>query len=177
MQKFLLFAVLTFVLASCSNVGKYKEAIESLSGDWDSTTNAVVAIGEKITTAQNSWNTMQESMVVTDEMTENLGEDVLGQITELVAGNGAISDQFGDLSKGVFEFVSNWEEKGKKLTELKEGLAGGKLPGDVQGTIDELTNLVSEGKTKVSGWEEGLASAQAAAQSAMTKFKDLTNYQ
>ena len=175
MQKFFLFAVLTFVFASCSNVGKYADAINSLSGEWDSTTGAVVALSEKITTAQSSWNAMQSAMAVTDQMKETLGEDVLGQVTELVAGNAGISSQFGDLSKGVFEFVSNWEEKGKLLTGLKDGLAAGKLEGDPQATIDELTGLVAQGKENLGGWEDTLAGAQSAAQAAMARFTELTS--
>lgn len=175
MQKFFLFAVLTLFLASCSNVGKFKDSIETLSGDWDSTTSAIVALSEKVTTAQNSWNQAKAGMAITEEMQSTLGEDVLGQITELVAGNGAINEQFGGLSSGIFEFVANWEEKGKMLTALKDGLTAGKLPENPQASIDELTALIAEGKEKMGGWETALTGAQSAAQGALARFTELTS--
>lgn len=175
MQKFFLFALLTFVVSSCSNVGKYAEAINALSGDWDSTTSSVLALSEKITTAQNTWNTMKAGMQITEEMQGSLGEDVLGQVTELIGGNEAITGQFGELSKGVFEFISNWEEKGAALTGLKDGLAAGKLEGDPQATIDELTALVASGKEQMGGWDEALSGANSAAQAALARFTELTS--
>lgn len=173
MQKFFLFVVLTFTLASCSNVGKYAEPIANLASDWDSTAALVTDLSSKVTAAQNGWNTMKAGMQITEELKSSLGEEALGQLTQLIAGNSGISSAFSGLSGDVVGFLSNWEEKGKLLTGLKDGLAAGKLEGDVDGTIAQLTSLVTEGKDKVTGWTETLSSTQSAAEAAFAKFQEL----
>lgn len=175
MQKLFLFVVLAFSLASCSNVGKHKDAIMSLSGEWDSATQLVTDLSGKVSNAQNSWNTMKAGMQITEELKSKLGEDALGQLTTLIAGNSSISSGFSGISQEVLGFISNWEDKGKLLTGLKDGLTAGKLEGDVEGTISTLTSLIGEGKEKVGSWEEKLGGTQSAAEAAFAKFQEIVS--
>ena len=54
MRKLIFLTILSVAFASCSNVGKYKEAIESLSSDWESATSQVKATVDQITEATHS---------------------------------------------------------------------------------------------------------------------------
>ncbi|MCB0578773.1 MAG: hypothetical protein KDD10_05625 [Phaeodactylibacter sp.] len=173
MRKLILLSVLAVALASCSNVGKYKDAIESLSSDWESTTSQVTAVVDQINQAQAQAKSALEGMNPSEEVVAAFTDE---QKTKLASLKQAVQGQMSDLgalSQQAFEFVSKWQEEGQKLTALKDGLASGKLPGDVQATIDSLKGLIGTAKENATTWAGKVESAQTTVASATQSYNSL----
>ena len=79
----------------------------------------------------------------------------------------------GALAQQAFEFVTKWQEEGEKLTALKDGLSSGKLPGDVQATIDNLKGLVGSANGNVTAWTDQVNAAKEAVASATQSYNDM----
>ena len=165
MRNLMILSLLALFTMSCSNVGKFSGAIESLGTDWDSATEMITGLAANISTEQNNLTGMLANMEIGDEIKNKLSEEALGQITQLTSQFTGQQTALSGVSQEVLGFISNWEEKGKMLTSLKEGLSAGKLSGDPQAQIDELTALVAEGKEKVGGWEGKVADISGQAKS------------
>lgn len=171
MRKLITFIILAVAFTSCSNVGKYKESIESLSAEWEASTAKVSGTVDQITQAQEQAKSVLESMslpegtALTDEQSSKIAE--LKQTVQSQMGN------LGQLAQKAFEFVNQWQEEGEKLEALKDGLAEGKLPGDAQATIDSLKGMVGTAGEKVSEWENQLGSANEAVQAASNSYNEI----
>ncbi len=173
MRKLILLTMVAAVLASCSNVGKYKEAIESLSSDWDSTTSQVTAVVDQITQVQGQAKAALEGMNPSEKALSMMTEEQTGKLDMLKQ---TLQSQIGDLgalAQQAFEFVTKWQEEGNKLTALKDGLASGKLPDDVQATIDSLKGLVGTAGENVTAWTEKANAAKQAVDSASQSYTEL----
>lgn len=173
MRKLFLFAIVAFVLTSCSNVGKYKEAIETLSSDWESTTSQVTGAVDQITQAQEMAKSALASMNPSEEVAATLNEEQTGKLNILKQATQAQMGDLGTLAQQAFEFVTKWQSEGEKLTALKDGLSSGKLPGDVQGTIDSLKGLISTAGENVTTWTGKVDAAKQAVASAQQSYTDL----
>lgn len=170
MRKIALFAmILAFV--ACDSVAKYKDGIEKLATDWDGATELVTNLASKLTTAQESLNGMKSQMNLTEEIKSQLSEDALTAAMKYIGQFTGFSETLGNLSGEVFGFVSNWQEKAKEVQALKDGLAAGKIEGDVPAKINDLTTMVDEAKGKVSAWDETISNTTSEAETAYGQFK------
>jgi len=173
MRKLIILAILAVALASCNNVGKYKEAIESLSSDWDAATSQVTATVDQVTQIQGQATTALESMNPSEDIMAKLNDEQKGKLDMLKQ---TVQSQLGDLgalAQEAFAFVTKWQEEGGKLTALKDGLASGKLPGDVQATIDSLKGLIGTAGENVAAWTDKANAANQAVASATQSYNDL----
>ncbi|MCO6480989.1 MAG: hypothetical protein J5I94_30375 [Phaeodactylibacter sp.] len=171
MRKLITLIILALAFSSCSNVGKFKESIESLSSEWETTTAKVSATVDQITQAQEQAKSVLDAMAVPEGA--SLTEEQTNQVASLKQ---TVQDQMGNLgqlAQKAFEFVEQWQNEGEKLDALKSGLAEGKLPGDVQATIDSLKGLVGTAGEKVSEWEGQVNSANEAVQSAADSYNEI----
>lgn len=169
----LIFLFLVTSVFSCNNVAKYKDAITGLATDWDATTATVTGLVEKITGLQNQAQNLMTSMNPSEEVAAAMNEQQTATMNDLKQGLQANLGTLGEMSKAAFEFVSKWQTEGEKLTALKDGLAAGKLPKDVQATIDSLKATAEEGKSKVSEWEGALENNQDMVQKAAAAYQQL----
>ncbi|MBK9582798.1 MAG: hypothetical protein IPO48_13075 [Saprospiraceae bacterium] len=64
-----------------------------------------------------------------------------------------------------------WTEKAGAVTALKDGLAAGKIEGDVAAQIADLSGLVTQAGEKVTSWTAKQAELKTAADSAMGMLK------
>ncbi|HMQ50069.1 MAG TPA: hypothetical protein PKA00_21765 [Saprospiraceae bacterium] len=172
MRKLIFLFLLTGVF-SCNNVAKYKDAINGLATDWDATTATVSGLIEKITAVQTQAKDLMTSMNPSEEAAAAMNEQQTATLNDLKQGLQANLGTLGEMSKTAFEFVSKWQSEGEKLTALKDGLAAGKLPKDVQATIDSLKATAEEGKSKVGEWEGGLENTQDMVQKAAAAYQQL----
>lgn len=173
MRKLIFLTILSVAFASCSNVGKYKEAIESLSSDWESTTSQVKATVDQITEAQNQATTALQNMNPSEEVAATLSDEQKNKIATVQQTVQSKVGDLGALAQQALEFIGKWQEEGEKLDALKEGLAGGKLPGDVQATIDSLKGMIGTAGEKVSEWASQVDSAKQAVASATQSYNDV----
>lgn len=173
MRKLILFTILAIALTSCSNVGKYKEAIDTLSSNWESTTSEVTSAVDQITQAQEMAKSALASMNPPAEVAATLNEEQTGKLNLLKQATQAQMGDLGALAQQAFEFVTEWQAEGEKLTALKDGLSSGKLPGDVQGTIDSLKGLVDTAGENVTTWTGKVNAAKEAVASAQQSYTDL----
>lgn len=173
MRKLILFSVLALAFTSCSNVAQYKDAIDTLSGDWEGTTAKVTAMVEQISQTQTMAKSALDAMAPSEEITAQMSDEqtnLLNGLKEEVSGQlGSV----GDLSKTAFEFVSKWQSEGENLNALTDGLTAGKLPEDAQGMIDGLTGLVQEGNTNVETWGEQVNTIKEAVTAASASYSSL----
>ena len=172
-MKKLLFLLPFTLFVACDNVGKYAEAITSLAGEWDGATEAVTGLLGNITTAQGGITEMLGGMNISEELQGSLAADVLGQLTGF---KDQVSSQ-GNALSGILEqvnaFKGQWEEKGQALQGLKDGLEGGEMPADIEGTISSLKEMIATGTTKVGEWGPQVEEAQSGAKSAFDQFTTL----
>ena len=173
MRKLIILSILAVALASCSNVGKFKEAIESLSTDWEATTGKVTAVVDQINSVQAQAKSALDSMNPSEEVAAAMSDE---QKTKLASLQQAAQGQMGELetlAQQAFDFVSKWQTEGEKLTALKDGLAAGKLPGDVQATIDSLKGLMGNAEENVTAWTGQVESAKENVAIATQSYNDL----
>lgn len=155
MKNLIAIAVLAITIASCSGgVGKYADAINGLSGDWNATTETVTALVSNVTEATANWNKMKGEMALPEGVT--VAEEDAAKLNALRTNYAQVGEGFGGLNNDLATFVNEWTEKAKGLTELTEGLAAGKIEGDVQAKIDGLKGTIEDAKTKAGSWQETL---------------------
>lgn len=173
MRKLILFSVLAIALTACDSVGKYKESIESLAANWEETTTKVTGMIDQISGAQDMAKTALKSMNPSEEVMAAMSEEQTGQLNGLKEKVQAQMGSLGDLSKTAFEFVNKWQEEGKKLTALTEGLSEGKLPADAASTIESLKGMVEQGNEKVESWGEQVNSAKESVSEASNAYTEM----
>jgi chromosome segregation ATPase len=173
MRKLIMFSVFAFAFTACSNVAQYKDAIDTLSTDWESTTAKVTAMVEQISQTQTMAKSALDAMAPSEEITAQMSEEQTGVLNGLKEQLSGQLGSIGDLSKTAFEFVNKWQSEGENLKALTDGLTAGKLPEDPQGMIDSLTGLVGEGNTNVESWGEQVNTIKEAVASASASYSSL----
>lgn len=172
MKKVLAFAAFAILLASCNNVGKYKPMIEELSTNWDSATSSVTDFASKVKTAQADMASLNNQFSFAPEVMENWGEDVKEQFSTISTNSKANMEGLSSISSELDGFISSWQEKGAELQALKDGLANGKLEGDVQAKIASLTAASTDATSKLEGWQSKLGEITAAMASSKQLIAD-----
>ncbi|MCG8332084.1 MAG: hypothetical protein MI974_30650 [Chitinophagales bacterium] len=173
MRKLIVFSILALAFTACSNVGQYKEAIEGLSSNWEETTTKVSGVVDQISQAQEMAKSALASMSPSEEIVAQMSEEQTSTLNGIKESVQAQMGGLGELSKTAFEFVNKWQAEGETLKGLTDGLSNGKLPKDVQTTIDGLKGIVDEANTNVEGWNGQLGSAKEAVGAAVQAYTDL----
>lgn len=173
-MKNLLLFVLPLVLFSCkSGVEAHRAAIEELGTNWDAATTAVTGFAEGLTAEVNSFNSVSEMTALGEDAAKMLKGDAAAKyaeaakaFTDATAGYGAIQAELND-------FVGMWTEKSAAVNALKEGLAAGKIEGDVAAQVAELSGLVSKANEGLAGWQAKQAEVKAASEAAAETLKSV----
>ena len=152
MRNFLAVALAALFLASCSNVAQYTESIEGLASNWKTATQSVTNLSGQIEEVTANWASMQEKMTMNEEAMANMSDEAKAQMEQIAGQYMGQGKALTGLSQSVLNFVGDWEEKTATLNGLKEGLAAGKLPEDVEGTIASLTEAVGGATANVTEW-------------------------
>lgn len=168
MRKLITITILALAFSSCSNVGKYKESIETLSAEWEASTAKVSAAVDQITQAQEQAKSVQEAMVLPEGA--SLTEEQSAKVATIQQTVQEQMGKLGELAQQAFEFVDQWQQEGEKVEALKDGLSEGKLPGDVQATIDNLKSMVATAEEKAVNWESQANDANKQVQAAADSY-------
>ncbi len=170
MKKLIALLIPVLFVAACKNVEQFRAPIEALSADWEKATTSVTEIGGMIGAAQSSLNSLKDSLVVDPAKAAKMKPEMTAALDSMrSAFNGHVEGITG-LASEVTGFATSWEEMSKKLATLKEGLAAGKLEGDVMAQVEELKTASMDAATKVETWTKKLNEAKAAAMSAYEMY-------
>lgn len=172
-MKKMYFLLLPVLIYACSGVEQYKAGIEELATSWDSTTSEVTEFSATIGTDMATFSQTATSL--------NLGDDVLSklkpeQVTEWQGARSTFANAmmaFAPIRTKVGEFTKVWGEKAAEVQTLKDGLAAGKLEGDVMGQIAGLTTLVTQAKESLAGWQTEYDGAKSQTQTAADALKSV----
>ena len=161
MKRLIAFALPLLFLVACNSVEKYRSGIESLATQWDQTTASVTEVAQAVTAEQANFDQNLSAMVMGEDIIAKLKDDKKNMVMDAFSALQTSGASYGAIASEVNDFVANWTAKADQVNALKEGLANGKLEGDVTAQIAELTNLVTEAGTKVTSWKEQIEVAKA----------------
>ena len=171
-MKKLFFLLLPALIMSCGGVEQHRASIEALATGWDAATAAVTELGNNIATDLSNYGKVASEVSFDEATTAKLTPE---QITEWgnARQNFAESLQgYAPLRTEITEFSKVWSEQAVKVQELQDGLAGGKLEGDVAGKVAELNTLVTQANEKVTAWQAAYGDAKAKAESGLNSLRE-----
>lgn len=172
MKKVLAFTAFALIFAACNNVAKFKPMIEELTSKWDSTTTSVTEFANMVKSEQSNWMNTVNGMQVAPEAMAKWDEAAKTKYNEIQAAAQASTGNLSGIVSELDAFVTSWGEKSKEVQALKDGLAAGKLEGDVQAKIAELTAAATDATTQLGTWQTKFNEVKAAAANAQQMFAD-----
>ncbi len=173
MRKNALLMGLAIVLFACNSVEKFRAPIEELVGSWDTTTAAVTEFVGTLGAEQTGANEALAAMVVPEDLAKKMDEAATAKVGEL---KNSLTEQIGalgTLNSTVTAFVGEWTTKAAEVNTLKEGLAAGKLSGDVLGQVNGLKEMVTTATTNLDGWKTALSGITGNVGGLKQQFADL----
>jgi len=172
MKKVLAFTAFALIFAACSNVAKFKPMVEELSAKWDSTTAGVTEFATAVKTEQSTWMNTVNEMQVAPETMEKWGDDAKAKYSEIQSTASANSSEMTGLVTELDGFVSTWSEKSQQVKALQDGVAAGKLEGDVSAQIAELTAAANDANSKLESWKTKFETVKASASQSRQMFAE-----
>ena len=85
------------------------------------------------------------------------------QVTAWNAAQKGVTDALAayvPLQKTIGDYVKTWTEKAADVNSLKEGLATGKIDGDVKAKVTELTGMVTTQVKNLTAWKASYATVK-----------------
>lgn len=174
MKKLFLFA-LPLLMISCKGVEQYRAGIEELSGNWDTTTTAVTDFAGMVSTDLTNYTQALAGVAVDDATAKKMKPE---QVAAVDAAKKAATDALGayaPLQQSINDFVKMWSEKSAEVTALKDGLAAGKVEGDVAGKLTELGNMVTTANENLTAWKASYATVKSGVDAAMASLSETMN--
>ena len=171
MKKLFILLLPVIMFACGKGVEQYRAGIEALAADWDATTSAVTEFSSTIAGDLSNFTQLSGSLQLSADVQKKLKPE---QVTEWQNAQAAFAQAlqpFAPLRTQVGEFTKTWGDKTAEVQALKDGLAAGKLEGDVTGQIDSLTTFVAQAKESLTGWQTSHAAAKSGAQAAGDALK------
>lgn len=172
MKKVLSFLAIALVLSACNSTAKFKPQIEELSKNWDSTTSQVTEFANSVKTEQANWANATSTMNVAPEAMAKWDDASKAKYTEIKTAADGSSTSIAGIATEVDGFVSTWMEKSNQVKALQDGLAAGKIEGDVQAQIADLTATSTAATAKLAEWKTKFDAVKAQASSAQQMFAD-----
>lgn len=166
MKKLFLF-LLPVLMVSCKSVEQYRAGIEELSGNWDTTTKAVTDFAAQVSNERTAFTTALASVKLDDMVAKKLTPE---QKTSFETAQLAVADAikaYEPFQQTVSDFTKTWTEKSAEVTALKDGLASGKLEGDVAAKLADLNATVNAATENLKNWQATYATVKSGVESAM----------
>lgn len=171
MKKLTLLFFLPLLFTACNSIEKYRAPIDEVAKMWSETTKEVTTFSDLINSTISQANNATSEMTPSPEQLKEAGEEVndsfMGIKTEYMEALKAftpIQNQLGDLMK-------NWGEKTSVLTGLTEGLAAGKLEGDIMSKVTDLKQTATDATESLSGMRDSFQGANSQLTSTVEKWK------
>lgn len=172
MKKVFAFAAIALIFAACNSVAKFKPQIEALGTSWDAATSQVTELATSVKTEQSNWMNAVNTMNVAPEAMAKWDDAAKTKYAEIQTAAQASTTSMNGIASEIDGFISSWTEKSAKVQALKDGLAAGKIEGDVAAQIAELTAAATDATNKVGEWKSKFDSVKTAAGQAQQMFAD-----
>ena len=166
-MKKLFFFLLPLLVFACKGVEQHRASIEELSTNWDATTKAVTDFQAMISSDFTNYTQALAAMHPDDMTRAKMTPD---QVTAWEASQKTVTDALGayaPLQKTVSDFVATWTEKSQEVTALKDGLAAGKIEGDVNAKVTELNGMIATANENLNSWKAQYATIKGNVDAAM----------
>ena len=174
MKKLFLFA-LPLLFVACKGVEQYRAGIEELSGKWDATTKSVTDFAGMVSTDRTNYTQAAAAITVDEATAKKLKPE---QTASLDASRAAVTsaiEAYGPLQQSINDYVNKWAEKSAEVTALKDGLAAGKVEGDVAAKLTELNAEVAAAEENVKAWQASYATVKSAVESALSNLNTVVS--
>lgn len=171
MKKLFFLSLIAITVFSCKNVEQYKAGIEELGTKWDATTAAVTEFSTMVDASTAAFNANFDSLGVDSVYMSKLKGADLDKVKMAVEAYKTSGAGLTEISTKLAEAKTAWEAKAGEVTALKDGLAAGKLEGDVTAKIAELTNFIATNDTTLTSLKENLAKISEGSAAALTALK------
>lgn len=172
MKKVLSFVAIALILGACNSVAKFKPMIDELATNWDSTTSQITEFANSVKTEQANWTNATTTMTVAPEAMAKWDDAAKAKYEEIKKSADASSTGISGITTEVDSFISAWKEKSNQVQALKDGLAAGKIEGDVKAQIADLTASATDASSKLADWKTKFDSVKAAASTAQQQFTE-----
>jgi hypothetical protein len=172
MKKLFLFA-LPLLLISCKGVEQYRAGIEELSGNWDNTTKAVTDFSGMVSNDLTGYTQALAGVQLDEMVAKKLKPE---QTAAWDAAQKAVTDALGayaPLQTTINDFVKTWTEKSAAVTALKDGLAAGKIEGDVTAQLADLGAMVTTANDNLKAWQGTYGTVKGGVDTAMASLTQL----
>lgn len=170
---FLIVLTMGMVFASCSNIEQFREPITALVSNWEAATGKATQFNDDLAAGQKMLQGMIQEIAGSQEMFAAADPATKTKVDSLHKDLENQGQSFQSMQSTVAAFLAQWEENGKKVTELKDGLAAGKLPTDVATLIPSLDSLVSSATTSLGEWQTGLDNLKNASSATFSQFSEV----
>ncbi len=172
MKKVLTFVAIAFIFGACNSVAKFKPQIEELAKTWDSTTSQVTEFATSVKTEQANWANASTAMAVAPEAMAKWDDASKAKYAEITTAAQGSTAGISGIASELDGFVTSWTEKSNTMKALTDGLAAGKIEGDVNAQIAELTAATTDASAKLGDWKTKFEAVKAQASSAQQMFAD-----
>lgn len=170
MKKLFVLLFLTTFFACKSNVDTYRAGIEDLSTQWDATTGLVGQFSDLVKSTAGTQLSKITTMAMDEAVFSKLKPEMQTQYTEAKDAAVASTTGFSTILETVGTYVTDWTANSAKLTSLKDGLAAGKLEGDVPAQMTEITSLITGATETLGGWQTAFDTAKTGSEAATDNF-------
>lgn len=168
----ILFLAASFAV-SCSDTNEHREAVSSLSEEWDQTTAKVDSFSQSLNTVMSSWNNTYQDMNVTDTSMAALPVETTQKLASLKEECQTQGQVFSQLKSDLNTFRTEWLDKSNEVTNLKAGAENGELAADTEVQIENLNKTASDANSTVNQWFDQLNEAQKSCEDAHKQYAEL----
>ena len=166
-MKNLFFLFLPLLVISCKGVEQHRTGIEELSANWDTTTKNVTDFQAMVSTDLTNYTKTLAAMQPDEASRAKMTPD---QVTTWEASQKTVTDALGGyaaLQQTVNDFTTTWSEKSAEVAALKEGLANGKIEGDVNAKLTELNTMIATANENLAQWKSTYATVKGSVDASM----------
>lgn len=170
-MKKLFFFLLPLLVFACKGVEQHRTSIEELSTNWDATTKAITDFQAMVSSDFTNYTQALAAMHPDDATRAKMTP---AEVTAWEASQKTVTDALGayaPLQKTISDFVATWTEKSQEVTALKDGLAAGKIEGDVNAKVTELNGMIATANENLNSWKAQYSTIKGNVDAAMAALK------
>jgi hypothetical protein len=171
MKKILVFLFAIALFASCKNVEQYKTGITDLTTKWDAATTTVTELSTMLEASKAAQMASFDSLHIDSTFLSKLKGADLEKVNAAVTAYQSSGAGLTEATTKLAEIKSTWDAKSTEVSALKDGLAAGKLEGDVAAKITELTTFITNSEATVTSIKDIIAKSSEGSTSALATLK------
>ena len=172
-MKKLFFFLLPLLVLSCKGVEQYRPSVEEVAASWDATTKAASDFSAMVSSDMTNYTKAMASLNVDEATMKTLKPE---QVTAWQAAQKGVTDAlsaYAPLQKTIGDFMTTWTEKSADVNALKEGLAKGKLEGDVNAKVTELKAMIATANENMTAWKASYTTIKNGVAAALTNLQQM----